>query len=89
VPQLSDFQVPGTEAVQTLLDSDEFKALQDKLQSEFEITTRIATFPITADTESDFTFFLIYPSTLSTEKFDEAKKFIEDLFTEQNVRFLY
>jgi hypothetical protein len=65
----------------------EFKTLQDKLQSEFEITTRIATFPITADTESDFTFFLIYPSTLSTEKFDEAKKLIEDLFTEQNVSF--
>lgn len=67
------------------MNSEEFKALKDKLQSEFEMTTRVATFPIDADTENDFTFFLIYPSTLSTEKFDEAKKLIEELFLEQNV----
>ena len=43
----------------------------------------IATSP--PDTEFDFSFFLIHPKQITHEQYEEAKKMIVNLFSEQNV----
>lgn len=77
--------MPGTSAVLNLIASPEFLDLKKKFRADFHMVVWIATSP--PDTEFDFSFFLIHPKTCTHENYEEAKKMIVNLFSEQNVSF--
>ncbi|KAJ3313743.1 hypothetical protein HDV04_001547 [Boothiomyces sp. JEL0838] len=87
VPYISNMDIPGTIAAYNLFNHSDFNKLKSKLKVEYDLDIILYYKKVERDFEVDFCIFLLHPSSLSINSYNEAKNAIIKLFTQHQVPF--
>lgn len=77
--------IPGTIAAYNLFNHSDFNKLKSKLKVEYDLDIILYYKKVERDFEVDFCIFLLHPSSLSINSYNEAKNAIIKLFTQHQV----